>query len=55
MDICAEQSNQGGGDSRYTVERAKAVCNDLINQYDTIRANYWRHMLETLENVDKKD
>lgn len=55
VDICAEQANEGGGDSRYTVERAKIICDELINQYDTIRANYWRHMLESIENSVKND
>lgn len=53
VDICAEQVTEGGGDSRYTVERAKTICDELINQYDTIRANYWRHMLESIENSVK--
>lgn len=55
VDICAEQANEGAGDSRYTIERAKSICDELINQYDTIRANYWQHMLETIENTVKSD
>lgn len=53
VDICAEQANEGGGDSRYTIDRAKLICDELINQYDTIRANYWRHIYESIEDTVK--
>ncbi|KAJ8952870.1 hypothetical protein NQ318_006486 [Aromia moschata] len=54
VDMCYEQVNEGGGDSVYNLERARALCNDLMTTYDTIRAKYWLHMLETIEKKAKE-
>nr|CAH7752926.1 unnamed protein product [Callosobruchus chinensis] len=53
VDMCCEQLNEGGGDSRYTPQRAKELCEEMINKYDTIRANYWKHMIETIDKTLK--
>ncbi|KAF7286777.1 hypothetical protein GWI33_004399 [Rhynchophorus ferrugineus] len=53
VDICSEKiTNNGGGDGNnvYTSARAKELCNALATQYDTIRAKYWLHISETIEN-----
>ncbi|KAG5875822.1 hypothetical protein JTB14_008136 [Gonioctena quinquepunctata] len=55
VDMCYEQVTDGGGDSKYTKERAKALCEELINKYDKIRANYWQHMIDTIENIGKTE
>ncbi|XP_028140465.1 protein farnesyltransferase/geranylgeranyltransferase type-1 subunit alpha [Diabrotica virgifera virgifera] len=55
VDMCYEQITEGSGDSEYTLERAKQLCEDLINKYDKIRANYWQHMLDTLQSSSKSD
>ncbi|XP_056637659.1 protein farnesyltransferase/geranylgeranyltransferase type-1 subunit alpha [Diorhabda sublineata] len=55
VDMCFECITEGAGDSKYTLELAKQLCEDLINKYDTIRANYWQHMLEMLQNSGKSN
>ncbi|KAJ8917977.1 hypothetical protein NQ315_011430 [Exocentrus adspersus] len=54
VDMCYEQVNEAGGDSVYTLERAKQLCNDLATKYDTIRAKYWQYMLDTIEKKSKE-
>ncbi|KAJ8961951.1 hypothetical protein NQ314_005853 [Rhamnusium bicolor] len=49
VDMCYEQVNEGGGDSVYTLERAKELCSDLMTKYDTVRAKYWQYMIDTIE------
>lgn len=44
VDMCSERAAENGsGDnnSKYTVARAKELCDDLANKYDIIRAKYW--------------
>lgn len=55
VDMCCEQLGDGGGDSRYTVERAKQILEDLINKHDTIRANYWKHIMDTIDKSNKEE
>ncbi|CAH1973011.1 unnamed protein product [Acanthoscelides obtectus] len=55
VDMCFEQLNEGGGDSRYTPQRAKELCEELINKYDIIRANYWKHMIEMIDKTMKDE
>ncbi|CAG9815491.1 unnamed protein product [Phaedon cochleariae] len=54
VDMCCEVASDGAGDTRYTVERAKELCGELMTKYDKVRANYWQHMIETMDNVGKK-
>lgn len=49
VDMCDEQIMQGGGDSKYNLDRAKELCNDLATKYDTIRSKYWEYMSSTIE------
>lgn len=55
VDMCYEQVNEGGGDSVYTLERARELCDDLATKYDTIRAKYWHYMLETIEKKSREE
>lgn len=48
VDMCDEQLCDGNGDSKYNVERAKDICNDLAKKYDTVRSKYWDYMLSTI-------
>ncbi|KAK5650173.1 hypothetical protein RI129_001202 [Pyrocoelia pectoralis] len=50
VDMCDELINQGGEDTRYTLDRAKDLCNSLATQYDKIRARYWNYMAEKIQN-----
>ncbi|CAH0553249.1 unnamed protein product [Brassicogethes aeneus] len=60
VDMCCEQVQEGSGDSIYTLERALQLCSDLELKYDKIRANYWKHMADTIkrkasgENVEEE-
>lgn len=47
--MCEEQVAQGGGDSRYTLERARELCNDLATNFDTIRCKYWEYMASRIQ------
>lgn len=49
VDMCEEQITQGGGESKYTLERAKELCNDLATNYDTIRCKYWEYMASRIQ------
>lgn len=55
VDMCYEQVNEAGGDSVYTLERARELCNDLATKYDTIRAKYWHYMLDTIEKKSREE
>lgn len=49
VDMCYEQVGSGSGDSVYTLERAKMLCSDLAENFDTIRAKYWLYMMDSIE------
>lgn len=50
VDMCEEQITQGGGDStKYTLDRAKELCNELATNYDTIRCKYWEYMANRIQ------
>lgn len=49
VDMCDEQIKNPSGDSRYTLERAKELCNNLATEYDKVRAKYWNHMADTIQ------
>lgn len=49
VDMCDEQISQGGGDTKYNLDRVKELCNDLAMKYDTIRSKYWEYMSSTIE------
>ncbi|CAG9857960.1 unnamed protein product [Phyllotreta striolata] len=48
VDMCLEQVGAGGGDSNYSAKRAVELCKDLMEKFDTVRANYWQHMLDSI-------
>lgn len=51
VDMCDEQISQGNlSDPKYNLERAKSLCNELANKYDTIRCKYWEHMASTIQS-----
>ncbi|KAJ3627028.1 hypothetical protein MTP99_014436 [Tenebrio molitor] len=55
VDMCSEQVSQGTDDPRYNVERAKSLCSELAEKYDTVRAKYWNYMAESVEKNVKKE
>lgn len=55
VDMCSEQVSQSTDDPRYNVERAKSLCSELAEKYDTVRAKYWNYMAESVEKNVKKE
>lgn len=50
VDMCDEQVSQGNhGDPNYNLERAKSLCHDLANKYDTVRVKYWEYMADMIQ------
>lgn len=49
--MCDERITQGDGDDKYSLDRAKELCNDLAINFDTIRCKYWEYMAS---NIQKK-
>lgn len=49
VDMCDEQIAQGNlTDPKYNLERAKNLCDELANKYDTVRIKYWEYMADVI-------
>jgi hypothetical protein len=49
--MCSEQVSQSTDDPRYNVERAKSLCSELAEKYDTVRASIgttWQRVLKKM-------
>lgn len=55
VDMCSEQVSQGNGSPLYNLERAKVLCNELAEKYDTVRAKYWQYMVASIEKKAKNE
>lgn len=53
--MCSEQVSEGNENPLYNLERAKNLCGELAEKYDTVRAKYWQFMAETIEKESKKE